>query len=58
MKVYELFSGNGDITKALKENNINAFSIDYDSKKNPDICKDVYTMTKEDFKDVAVCQKS
>lgn len=52
MKVYELFSGNGDITKTLKENNINAVSIDYDSKKNPDICKDVYKMSKKDFKDV------
>lgn len=47
MKAIELFSGNGDITKALNENGIECLSVDYDSKKNPNLCADVYSLSKE-----------
>lgn len=49
MKVIELFSGNGDITQALKENNISCTSVDYDIKKKADLHIDVYQLTKEDL---------
>lgn len=50
MKVVELFSGNGDITKAFKESGVKAYSVDYDSKKNPDITYDVYKLPESFFK--------
>lgn len=50
MKVIELFSGNGDITKSLKLAGIDAFSLDYDRNKNPDIVADVYKLTNEFLK--------
>lgn len=42
IKAVELFSGNGDITKTLKENNILCVSVDYDIKKEADFHYNVY----------------
>lgn len=44
----ELFSGNGDITKILKSHGIDCISVDYDSKKNADLCCNVYELS-DDF---------
>ena len=46
MKVIELFSGNGDITKTLQDNDIDCVSVDYDIKKDPMLCMDVYSISK------------
>lgn len=47
MKVLELFAGNGDITKYLKDKGIDAVSLDIDKSKHPDICKDAYSLDDE-----------
>jgi len=49
MKIVELFSGNGDITKVLKEKGYECVSVDYDASKHPDLCVDVYSLPKEFF---------
>ena len=51
MKVIELFSGNADITKYLRTKGIYCVSVDYDIKKKPDICIDIYTLAKENLQD-------
>lgn len=48
--VVELFSGNGDITKALNEANIKCISVDYDESKDANIHADVYKLDKTFFK--------
>lgn len=50
MKVIELFSGNADITKALKLNGIQCVSVDYDQTKKPDIVANVYALTPDFLK--------
>lgn len=49
-KILELFSGNGDITKALQEKGFNCISVDYDPKTNANYHYDVYTLTKDFYK--------
>lgn len=45
IRCLELFSGNGDITKRInKERDMICLSVDYDSNKFPDYCRDVYTL--------------
>ena len=48
MKVLELFSGNADITKAFRAAGHTCVSVDYDEKKNADLCCDVYSLS-DDF---------
>ena len=42
--VIELFSGNGDITFALRNAGISCLSCDFDKSKKPDIVADVYKL--------------
>lgn len=44
MKLLELFSGNGDITKAICKKGYYCISVDYDESKHPDIVADVYEL--------------
>lgn len=46
-KAIELFSGNGDIAKALNAHGIETLTLDYDPAKRPDIVADVYSLTPE-----------
>ena len=50
MKAIELFSGNGDITTALKQNHVECYSIDYDIKKKADYHANVYELSKDFLK--------
>lgn len=50
-KVIELFSGNADITNALRAAGIDAVSVDYDPAKKPDIVADVYGLPSFFLKD-------
>ena len=54
MKILELFSGTGSFGKVAKERGHDVFSIDIDSKFNPDLCIDLLEfsidMLPEEFK--------
>ena len=50
MKILELFSGNADITKRLKELGVDAKSVDINKDYSPDFCLDVYKLFDEFFK--------
>jgi len=47
MRILELFSGNGDITKMLKSQGFDCVSVDYDETKKPDIVANVYELDKD-----------
>ena len=41
MKTLELFNGTGSIGKAFKELGHDVFSVDFEQRFNPDLCKDI-----------------
>jgi len=48
-KILELFSGNGSFSKVARQYGIETFTIDINSKFNPDLVKDVTELEKEDM---------
>jgi len=49
MKILELFSGTESFSKVAKERGHEIFTIDNDPQFNPDLCKDILDVTKEDI---------
>lgn len=49
-KILELFSGNGDISKAFNEQGYKCISIDWNEATAADIHQDIYTIDKDYFK--------
>lgn len=49
LKILELFSGTESFSKVARERGHEVFTIDNDSQFNPDLCKDILEVTKDDI---------
>jgi len=49
MKILELFSGTGKFSRIMKEQGHEVFTVDNNSKCNPDLCIDVLKLKIEDI---------
>lgn len=49
MKILELFSGSGSISKAFQERGHDTFTVDNNPQHNPDLCIDILKMTIKDL---------
>ena len=49
MKVLELFSGTESFSKVARERGYECFTIDNNSKFNPNLCKDIFNLELKDI---------
>lgn len=49
MRVLELFSGTGEISRAFRERGHETITVDYNEDLEPDICKDIFDFTMYDL---------
>ena len=49
MKLLELFSGSGILSKTFRDNGHDTFTIDFNKKYNPDLCKDIIDLSLSDI---------